>query len=236
MSNAFEIAAETRSDVGKGASRRLRRLQKKVPGIIYGGSEAPVNITLEHRHIIKALENEAFYSHILTVNLDGKPVKTVLKDLQRHPYKPQIMHVDFLRVTGAQILHMHIPLHFLGEEKCPGVKDGGVISHQMKDVEVACRADKLPEFIEIDLSNLELNQVVHLSDIKLPEGVEILALTHGEEHDLPVVSIHIPRAIVEEEPEAKEGDEAAEGEEGAEQAEGEAKPEGEGEQEESKDS
>lgn len=192
----FELEANVRHDMGKGASRRLRR-EEKVPGIMYGGGKEPVALTFEHKLVAKSLENEAFYSHILTIKLGSDSERVILKDVQRHPYKPRINHVDFQRIRAGEKLHMHIPLHFTGADKAPGVKDaGGVISHIMSDVEVSCLPDNLPEFLELDLSAMELNQIYHLSDIKLPNGVEIVALTHDD--NKPVVSLHIPR--VEEEP------------------------------------
>lgn len=200
----FEIEANVRHEIGKGASRRLRR-EEKVPGVIYGGGKEPVALTFEHKHVAKSLENEAFYSHILTLKTGSTSERVILKDVQRHPYKPRIAHVDFQRVRADEKLHMHIPLHFKGGDEAPGVKDaGGVISHIMSDVEVSCLPDNLPEFLELDLSQMQLNDILHLSNIKLPKGVEIVALTHDD--DKPVVSVHIPR--VEEEPVVEEPTEA----------------------------
>ncbi len=195
MSEQFELVAEARSDVGKGASRRLRRLEDKVPAIIYGGGLAPQNIVFEHRLIIKALKNTAIYSHILHVVIDGKKHKVVLKALQRHPYKPVIMHMDFLRVTGNEKLHMNVPLHFVNEETSPGVLAGGVVSHTMHHLEVICTPANLPKFIQIDLGKLEMHDVLHLSQLKLPKGVESVARQHGD--DPAVVSIHLPRVVKE---------------------------------------
>lgn len=200
----FEIEASVRHELGKGASRRLRR-EEKVPGVMYGGGKEPVALTFEHKHVAKSLENEAFYSHILTLKSGSNSERVILKDVQRHPFKPRITHVDFQRVRADEKLHMHIPLHFTGSDVAPGVKDaGGVVSHIMSDVEVSCLPDNLPEFLELDLSEMQLNQILHLSDIKLPKGVEIVALTHDD--NKPVVSIHIPR--VEEEPVVEEPTEA----------------------------
>lgn len=191
----FEIEATLRSDKGKGASRRLRR-EEKVPGVVYGGGKEPASLTMAHKELSKSLKNEGFYSHILTLSVDGQAEKVVLKDLQRHPFKPLIMHVDFQRVRPDEKLYMHVPLHYLNEDKAPGVKEGGNISHIMTDVEVACLPDKLPEFIEVDIGNMQLNDILHLSDLKVPEGVELVELAH--ENNRPVVSIHVQR---EEEPE-----------------------------------
>lgn len=189
----FELDAETRSDLGKGASRRLRRTNK-VPAVVYGAGEAATIITLDHNKVVTALSHEAFYSHILTLKVDGSSEKVILKDIQRDPAKPRIQHIDFLRVRADQKLQMHVPLHFLGEDDAPGAKEGGIVSHVMSDVEVSCLPADLPEFIEVDLSKLALDETLHLSSITLPKGVELVAFSHGEEgHDLPVVTIHLPR-------------------------------------------
>jgi large subunit ribosomal protein L25 len=211
MQVSFTIAAETRSDVGKGASRRLRHTGK-VPGVIYGAGADPVSITLDQDDLMHHLDHEAFYSHILTVEVDGKAEKAVLKDLQRHPAKPKVLHADFLRVGENDVITMHVPLHFMGEEGSPGVKAGGIASHLMTAVDVACKAKDLPEFLEVDLSALETGESIHLSDIKLPAGVEIPALAQGPDHDLPVASIHMPRGAGAEE-EAEGGEESEAGEE-----------------------
>jgi large subunit ribosomal protein L25 len=194
----FEVEAELRLDIGKGASRRLRHANK-VPAVVYGAGEDAVSLTLNHDKVSVALRQEAFYSHILTLKVDKKSEKVILKAVQRDPSKPRIHHLDFLRVRADQKLHMHVPLHFIGAEEAPGLKDGGIISHVMSDVEVSCLPANLPEHIEIDVSKLVLNQVIHLSELKLPKGVELVALAHGVEgHDLPVVSMHIPRIMEEE--------------------------------------
>jgi len=191
----FEIEATVRHEIGKGASRRLRH-QAKVPGVVYGGGKAPVSVTFEQNKMNKALSVEAFYSHILTLKTGTESERVVLKDVQRHPFKPMLLHLDFQRVRADEKLHMHIPLHFQGGALAPGVKDaGGLVSHIMSDVEVSCLPDDLPEYLELDISGMELNQILHLSDIKLPKGVEIVALTHG--NDKPVVSVHLPRIEVE---------------------------------------
>ena len=192
MLETFEIEAQSRSDVGKGASRRLRR-QGKVPGVMYGGGAEPVALTLDHDDLMHHLENEAFYSHILTVKVDGEAQRAVLKDLQRHPAKPRVLHVDFQRVSDTDKIHMHVPLHFVGEDVAPGAKAGGLVSHLMTSVEVVCMAKDLPEYLEVDLSGLELGDSLHLSDIPLPQGVSLPALALGPEHDLPVVAIHAPK-------------------------------------------
>lgn len=188
----FTLSAELRADAGKGASRRLR-LEGKVPAILYGGSEAPATISLVHKEVIRKLEDEAFYSHILTVDVAGTPVKAVMKDLQRHPYRPIVMHMDLQRVTDDMVIHMNVPVHFVNEATAPGVKAGGKVSHLVTSVEVTCQAKDLPEFITVDLAAVELGQTVHLSDIALPEGVELVQLALGGDHDLPVAMIPAPR-------------------------------------------
>lgn len=219
MNVSFELNAQVRHESGKGASRRLRR-DGKVPAIMYGGGQKPLSLALEQDAVRHSLENEAFYSHILTVNVDGQPVQAVLKDLQRHSYRPIILHMDLQRISETEELRMHVPLHFIGEAIAPGVKlGGGIISHLVTDVEVSCLPRDLPEYLEVDVSALQLNETLHLSDIRLPEGVKIIALTHGPEHDLPVVSIHVPRAAVEAETAPAAAEAAA-------PATGEAKQEG----------
>lgn len=188
----FDINAQTRTDVGKGASRRLRHAGK-VPAVMYGAGQDATSITLEHDEILHHLEHEAFYSHILSVKVDGSAQKAVLKDVQRHPSKPKIMHVDFQRVSDTDKIHMHVPLHFIGEEKAPGVKAGGLVSHLMSSVDIVCMAKDLPEYIEVDVSSLEANSAIHLSEIALPSGVEIPSLAQGADHDLPVISINPPK-------------------------------------------
>jgi large subunit ribosomal protein L25 len=184
----FELSAESRATVGKGASRRLRRTEQ-VPAILYGGKEKPMMLTLAHRKVMKALENEAFYSHILTLEVDGKKQQAVLKDLQRHPYKPVIMHMDFLRVSATDKINMHVPLHFINE---PSIEEGTMLSKHMVEVEIRCLPGNLPEFLEVDLTNVSLEHAVHLTEIKLPAGVELVALSHGHvhDHDAAVASVH----------------------------------------------
>ncbi|MAT66033.1 MAG: 50S ribosomal protein L25/general stress protein Ctc [Gammaproteobacteria bacterium] len=208
MSLSFELDAELRSDKGKGASRRLRRAGR-LPAILYGGSEPPMPLTLDHDKVLHSLDYEAFYSHILKVKVDGQTHSCVLRDLQRHPYKPTLVHVDLQRVSGDDTIHMLIPLHVVGQEASPGLKAGGLLTHELTEVDITCKAKDLPEYIEVDISGLGLNEAIHLSDLKLPAGAQVTELLKGEEHDLPVVTIH-PRKGGGEEEEA-EG-EAAEGE------------------------
>ena len=189
---SFEINAQTRLDVGKGASRRLRR-EGKVPAVLYGAAKEATSLTLDHDEMFHHLEHEAFYSHILSVVIDGKAERAVLKDVQRHPSKPKVQHVDFQRISETDKIHMHVPLHFVGEAVAPGVKAGGLISHLLTSVDILCLAKDLPEYIEVDVSNLETGHSIHLSNLVLPQGVEIPALAQGPDHDLPVISIHSPR-------------------------------------------
>jgi len=214
MSVDFILNAEARNDMGKGASRRLRRAGK-VPAIMYGAGKEPTSISLEHNELAHQLENEAFFSHILTVKLDGKEESAILKDLQRHPGRPIILHVDLQRVSAKEKIRVHVPLHFINESTAPGVKEGGLVTHSVTEVEVACLPKDLPEFIEVDLGNLELNGIFHLTQIVLPGGVELVELSHGEGHDQPVASIHMPRAAKEETTETAEA-QGESGEAGAE--------------------
>ncbi|HSH30350.1 MAG TPA: 50S ribosomal protein L25/general stress protein Ctc [Thiohalobacter sp.] len=209
MSISFELDAELRSDKGKGASRRLRRAGR-LPAILYGGNESPMPLTLDHDKVLHSLDYEAFYSHILKVRVDGKTHSCVLRDLQRHPYKPTLVHVDLQRVSGEDIIHMLVPLHVIGQETSPGLKAGGLLTHDMTEVDITCKASDLPEYIQVDISDLNLTETIHLSDLKLPAGAQATELLKGEEHDLPVVTIHTRKGGGEEE-EAAEG-EAAEGE------------------------
>ncbi len=190
----FEIQASVREIAGKGASRRLRRLAGQVPGIVYGGTEKPVQISVEHKELAKHLESESFYSHIVDLNLDGKSENVILKDVQRHPSKPRILHVDFMRVLKSVKITVSVPLHFLNETTCVGVKTGGgLITHTMTQLEVSCLPGNLPEFIEVDMLDIDVGQTLHISDLKLPKGVESVALNQGPDHDLPVVSVNKPK-------------------------------------------
>ncbi|QFT56058.1 50S ribosomal protein L25/general stress protein Ctc [Microbulbifer sp. THAF38] len=204
----IKLNAIARSDEGKGASRRLRRLEGRVPGIVYGGEVEPQSVSLLQKDLFKALENEAFFSSMLTIDVDGKEEKVILRDLQRHPAKQLLLHIDFQRVSASTKVHVKVPLHFLNEDTCKGVKAGGIVSHTLTELEVNAPAGKLPEFIEVDLADLELDGILHISDLKLPEGVESADLSHGEDHNLVVASIHKPRGAVE-----AEAEEAGEGEE-----------------------
>jgi len=188
MSGVFEFIAESRSSVGTSAAKSVRR-QGRVPAVIYGGESVPEMLTLDHNEVLKHLAHEAVYSHVLDVKVDGRSEKAVLKHIQRHPAKPQILHIDFMRVDESHKLKVRVPLHFINEDICAGFKKGGVVTHAMVDVEVACMPSALPEFIEVDLASLEIGGVLHLSDLVLPAGVESPELAHGPEHDHPVVQV-----------------------------------------------
>ncbi|WP_259757330.1 50S ribosomal protein L25/general stress protein Ctc [Pseudomonas sp. GCEP-101] len=201
----FVLNAQERSDLGKGASRRLRRNAGLIPAVVYGGEKAPQSLTLELREISKLLENEAAFSHVITLNVGSAKETVLIKALQRHPSKGFVMHADFQRVVAGQKLTAHVPLHFINEATAVGVKvGGGEISHVISEVEVSCLPKDLPEFIEVDLAKVELGQIVHLSDLKLPKGVELVQLAHG--NDLAVANIHASRVVKEE----GEGEAAAE--------------------------
>lgn len=207
MSNEdFVLNAESRELTGKGASRRLRRESNMVPGIIYGGSKKPQMISLLQKDLVKHLENEAFYSHIISVNVDGAAQDVILKDLQRHPAKPTIYHVDLLRVSKTKKFTTRVPLHFINEEKSKGVKvQGGLVSHSISELEITCLPGDLPEYIEVDLIDVEIGQIVHISDLTLPKGVESVQLSHGHDHDLPVATINKPKGASADDADSEEG-------------------------------
>lgn len=194
------IQAVGRKDEGKGASRRLRR-SGFIPAVVYGGQSAPKSIQLEHEKTWIASQNEWFYSSILTLEVDGQRESVLLRDIQRHPYKQLIMHLDFQRVDAGQALRVKVPLHFLNQEKSPAGKTAGVvILHELNEIEISCLPKDLPEFIEVDLGELKVGDIVHLSDLTLPAGVEIPELKLGKEHDVAVVIAKHAREEVEEAP------------------------------------
>ncbi|MBZ0222942.1 MAG: 50S ribosomal protein L25/general stress protein Ctc [Dokdonella sp.] len=208
MAKTHEIKVERRNDEGKGASRRLRRAGF-VPAIVYGGELAPVSIQIEHKDVWHASQNEWFYSSILDLTLGGDVQKVLLRDMQRHPYKQIVMHLDFQRVNENEALRLRVPLHFLNQEVSPAGKTSGVvIMRELTDVEISCLPKDLPEYIEVDLSALKVGDIVHTSDLKLPKGVEIPDLRFGKEHDHAVVVAKEMREEVEAAP-AAEGDAAA---------------------------
>jgi len=224
MAISFELTAESRTDTGKGASRRLRHAGK-VPAIIYGAGKDPQALTLSHNEVLRNLEHEAFYSHILSIKIDGSETRAILRDLQRHPSRPVILHMDLQRISETEKLKTHAPLHFIGEDVAPGVKEGGLVSHDLTEVSIECLPKDLPEFIEVDISALDIGDSIHLSGLTVPEGVTLIELARGEGHDQSVVSVHVKRIVeeIEEAPEGAEGaEEAAEGgEEGKDSGEGE---------------
>jgi large subunit ribosomal protein L25 len=218
MAISFELNAEPRSDMGKGASRRLRRAGK-VPAILYGGDKDPEALTLSQNEVLRNLEHEAFYSHILTVKSGAKEVQAILRDLQRHPSKTIIMHMDLQRVVATEKLWTNVPIHIIGEDVAPGVKAGGLVSHDLTEVEVECYPKDLPEYIEVDISALEVGESIHLSGLKVPAGVTLTELERGEDHDISVVTIHAKRVVSEEEETAAGGGEAGEAATGADEGE-----------------
>jgi len=225
MGQEFDLIADYREDQGKGASRRLR-LEGKVPAIIYGAGRPPRALTFDHSKVVRQLENESFYSSILSIKVGEKSQAAILKDVQRHPSKRQILHLDLQRIVEDKQIKMNVPIHYVGEDVAVGVKDGGgTITKMVTDVEVTCLPKDLPEYLDVDISQLDLNEMLYLTDIKVPDGVEIVALTHVEEEQAqPIVSIQfIKEEIIEEEVPEEEELEAIEGEEGE---EGEAPAEG----------
>ena len=221
MSDKITLTAELRSDVGKGASRRLRRDGEKVPAIIYGAEQDPQNLTLAVNELAKAMQVEAFYSQIMDVVVDGKAQAAVVRDLQRNPASGRVLHIDFQRISADREIHVNVPLHFINEESCVGVKiGGGNIAHNLTEVEISALPANLPEFIEVDMEEIETGNSVHLSDLQLPEGVTIVALTYGEDRDIPVASVTSRRggASEEDEDEAVEEDAASEASDSAEES------------------
>ena len=209
----FELSAELRTDKGKGASRRLRLKADMIPAILYGAGKDPQPLSIAHKDIHKACENEAFFSHIITIKADGKTQEAILKDLQRHPAKDRIMHADFLRIQMDQEITVEVPLHFINEDTCVGVRQGGGnISHNMTSVEITCLPGNLPEYIEVDIQNVEVGSSIHMSELTLPEGLTIPSLQQGADHDHVVVSVNAPKRVEETEDSvdaAPEGDDAA---------------------------
>lgn len=202
MSDLLEVVAQPRSDTGKGASRRLRRTGL-VPGIVYGANAEPTMISVRHNELERQLDYETFYSSLLDLKLGDQTTKVVLKDLQRHPAKPFLLHVDFLRVSSDEKLRLTIPIHFLNQESCPGVKLGGKVSHNVTEIEVSCLPADLPEYLAVDMAEMNQGDIVHVSELKLPPNVE---LTHSLDLETPVVMIYAPQV-------------ESTGEEGAEDAE-----------------
>lgn len=186
----FTLKASVRNDLGKGASRRLRRANQQVPAVIYGGEKGAQSISVEKTAFYKAIEDEAFFSSVITLDIEGKQEQVVVRDLQRHPFKPLLTHADFLRVDATHEITMNVPLHVTGEEKCVGIKDqGGELHVLANEVAISCLPKDLPDYLEVDISAVELGTTLHLSDLSLPKGVSSVDLSHGEEHDNAVLSI-----------------------------------------------
>ena len=208
MSTNFTLNAKSREDTGKGASRRLRRLTGEVPAIIYGGKKDAEKISILHKDITKALENDAVYSSIISLSIDGKAEDTIIKDIQRHPAKQIILHMDFLRVSKTTKLQTRVPLNFINEDICVGVKlGGGLIAHTMTDIEVSCLPKDLPESIDVDMAEVDVGQIVHLSDLTLPDGVESVSLSQGADYDLTVATVNKQKAVEIDEPSESESTE-----------------------------
>ena len=189
----FILNAQARTDLGKGASRRLRRLASQIPAVVYGGDKEAQSLTIVAKEIAKLFENEAAFSHVIELNVDGTKQNVIVKALQRHPAKQFILHADFVRVVAGQKLTAVVPVHFVNEEA--PAKKGGEISHVVSEIEVSCEAKDLPEFIEVDLAKAEVGTIIHLSDLKAPKGVEFVALAHGD--DKAVANVHAPRVAPE---------------------------------------
>ncbi|MDX1403427.1 MAG: 50S ribosomal protein L25/general stress protein Ctc [Woeseiaceae bacterium] len=232
MARDFHLIAELREVQGKGASRRLRH-EGKVPAILYGGGRPPRKLAFDHNKVIRQLQNESFYSSILNIKVGEKSQAAIVKDIQRHPSRPIILHMDFQRIVEDQKIRMNVPIHYLNADKAKGVKEeGGSVSRLITDVEVSCLPKHLPEYFEVDIEHLGLNEMLYLSDIPVPEGVEILQLSHDQ--DEPIVSIqYIKEEVIEEEVEELEAEavegEVPEGEEAPEEGAAEARDEGDGE-------
>jgi len=208
--NEYELQAELREGGGKGAARRLRR-EGMIPAVLYGAGKDAVSLKLNANAVGKQLANEAFYSHILDVKVDGEGTQAVLKALQRDPATDLVVHMDLLRVSSSQEITMHVPLHFVGEDTCPGIKAGGVANHLLVDLEISCLPKDLPEYIEVDMLHMDIGDSIHLSELKMPEGVTLLALAQDPDHDQPVVSLQHSQKFEEEEAALEEGEELEEG-------------------------
>ena len=199
MSNElYTLDAEVREALGTGASRRLRHADK-VPAILYGAGKEAVALTLNHNKVIKAQEDEGFYTHILTLNVGGESIEAILKDIQRHPFKPKITHLDFQRVDAAHKIHTKVPVHFINEEAA--TKGGNTVAHHVTEIEITCLPAQLPEFVEVDVAALEVGATVHLSDVALPAGVVSVELAKGADHDQAVVTLNAPKGAASEEAE-----------------------------------
>lgn len=192
MRTTFQVGADSRHDRGKGASRRLRRAGK-VPAILYGGRGQAQNVVLDHQQLLTLIDNERFYSSIISLNLDSQPQPAIVRDVQMHPARNAVVHVDLQRVLENEPLKIRLPIHFKGAAQAPGVKtQGGIVHHLIQDVEVSCLPEQLPEYLELDLSQMNLNDTLTLQDLPLPSGVTLPQLKHG---NAPVVTVHSPRVV-----------------------------------------
>ena len=207
--NEFEVVARPRAELGTNASRRLRR-EGRIPAVLYGGGKDSTPLSLEENRIRKQIENEAFAAHVLIVKVGGEESQAVLKSVHRDPATERVIHMDFQRISATSEIRMHVPLHFVNEEDCPGKRAGGIVTRLLVEVEVGCLPKDLPEYIEVDMSVLDVGDSVHLSELRLPEGVHVMALAHNPDNDQPVVNVQHPQklelegATGEEEPEAQE--------------------------------
>lgn len=214
MPEQIVLEVQPRAETGTGASRRLRREADQVPGIIYGGDEAPAMFALPYRRLARAMQQRAFFSQVVSLSLGGAEQPAVLRALQRHPATEKVLHVDFLRVRADRALQLAVPLRFVNAEKCVGARQGGLVTHNMIEVEISCLPAQLPECIDVDIAALEVGQSLHLSDLQLPEGVTIVAFAQGAGHDAPVVTVQAPRGGMGDEEEGEDAAPEAEHEEG----------------------
>jgi large subunit ribosomal protein L25 len=204
----YQLTANVRHDLGKGASRRLRRANEQVAAIIYGGEKAPQPITIDKAAFYKAIEDEAFFSSLINIDVEGNTEQVIIRDLQRHPYKALVTHADFMRVDATHEMTLNVPLHVTGEESNQSVKDkSGVLHVLVNEVQISCLPKNLPEYLEVDVSGLEVGDTLHLTDLKLPTGVSLVELTHGEGHDTGVVSLTRPTVAAGDDESAESGEE-----------------------------
>ncbi|MDN3525579.1 50S ribosomal protein L25/general stress protein Ctc [Halomonas sabkhae] len=207
----YTLTASVRNDLGKGASRRLRRANEQVPAIIYGGDKAPQAIAVDKTVFYKSIEEEAFFSSLINLEVDGKPQQVVVRDLQRHPYKPLVTHADFMRVDATHEITMRVPLHVVGQEDSKAIKEQDGELHQLaNDVEISCLPKDLPDYLEVNIADLEIGSTLHLSDIQVPAGVTVVELSHGEDHDQAIVNVTKAKVMQTEEEEAEDTDASAE--------------------------
>lgn len=224
----FNLSAQLRKETGTSAMRRMRQ-GGQVPGVVYGASSDSVPITLSSHEVLRHLENEAFYSHVLNLDLKGKKEQVILRSVQRHPVRSDmLLHIDLQRISKDAKIKMTVPLHFVGEEVAPGVKEqSGLFSHLMTEVEISCLPSDLPEFIEVDVSELYIGEPVHLSELKIPEGLEVVELAHGHDHAVVIINVRKEQLIEEEvEIEEPEGEEGEDQEAGAEEKDADSAEEG----------